>query len=367
MTLRDNADVVVIGGGIVGLACAFYLAKADLRVTLVEKGTIAGGASGRNGGHLSPTIDGTWAPLARLALDTWPELVPEIEGPTEFCRGGGLYIVVANDPTVPEDLLAYRRERGFVAELVSPEDCRKLLPGLSREIKGGVLSPRHGHVNPFLTARSLARTIQRMGVRLLVHTAVTGISVANGAVQGVVTDQGRIGAAFVVNAARPWAGEVAVMAGVACAVEPRRIQILLSEARPHLTDLIWGGNGLYARQARAGQLHFGSAGPAWDAPVVGYDRGLSPVTMQHTARLMLELMPGLGEVRILRSWSGTIGPTLDGAPILEACSEPKGLILATGFGGNGFVTAPAVGKIVADLESRGGTDVDIEGLRAARS
>src|SRR5262249_40159202 len=153
----------------------------------------AGEASGRNGGHLSPTIDGAWAPLARLTLDTWPELIPEIDGPTEYCRGGGLYIVVASDPTEPEDLFAYRRERGFVAELLSPEQCRELLPGLSGEIKGGVLSPRHGHVNPFLTARSLARTVEQMGVRLLLHTTVTGIGVSHGSVDGVVTDQGRIG------------------------------------------------------------------------------------------------------------------------------------------------------------------------------
>ena len=75
--------------------------------------------------------------------------------------------------------------------------------------------------------------------------------------------------------------------------------------------------------------------------------------MQHTAHLMLELIPALGEVRILRSWSGTIGPTPDGVPVLEACASPRGFILATGFGGNGFVTAPAVGKVVADLVAHG--------------
>jgi len=111
-----EAEVVVIGGGIVGVASAYYLSRRGIRVLLVEKGSIAGEASGRNGGHLSPTIDGAWAPLAKLALDTWPELVQEIEGPTEFCRAGGLYVIVADDPTEPIDLLHYRHERGFVAE-----------------------------------------------------------------------------------------------------------------------------------------------------------------------------------------------------------------------------------------------------------
>jgi sarcosine oxidase subunit beta len=364
--LQRETDVVVVGGGIVGVACAYYLARAGQRVIVVEKDLIAGGASGRNGGHLSPTIDGAWAPLAQLALDTWPELVDEIDGPTEYCRAGGLYILVAHDPIEPVDRLAYRRERGFVAELVSAEDCRGLLPGLAADIKGGVLSPRHGQVNPVLTARSLGHTAARLGVQFLVQTEVTGVLVRDDVVEGVHTTAGEIAAPVVVNAAGPWAAELARMVGIDCPVTPRRIQILLSEPLPPMTQLIWGGNGLYARQAHAGHLHFGSAGPAWDSPVEGFDRRLSPATMQHTAHLMLELMPALGEMRILRSWSGTIGPTPDGTPILEACASPRGFILATGFGGNGFVTAPAVGKVVADLVARGRTGVDIAGVRLER-
>jgi sarcosine oxidase, subunit beta len=364
--LMTEADVVVIGGGIVGVASAYYLARRGIRVLLVEKGSIAGEASGRNGGHLSPTIDGAWAPLARLALDTWPELVQDIEGPTEYCRAGGLYLIVADDPTEPTELLAYRHDRGFVAELLSPEDCRKLLPGLSHEIKGGVLSPRHGHVNPILTTKSLAAAATQYGANLWLHTQVTGIDVHDDAVTAVHTTRGPIGTPVVVDAAGPWAAQIAQMVGVACPITARRIQILLSEAQPPLTNLIWGGNGLYARQALSGQLHFGAAGPPWEPAVQDFDRGLSAPTMQRTARRMLELMPGLADVRILRSWSGVIGPTSDGVPILEACSTPRGFILATGFGGNGFVTGPAVGKIVAELVCTGTSSTDIDGLRPAR-
>jgi sarcosine oxidase subunit beta len=361
-----EADVVVVGGGIVGVASAYYLSRRGVRVLLVEKGSIAGEASGRNGGHLSPTIDGAWAPLAKLALDTWPDLVEEIEGPTEFCRAGGLYVIVADDPTEPIDLLHYRHERGFVAELLSPEDCRKLLPGLNHEIKGGVLSPRHGHVNPILTTKSLAAAAARNGAQFWLHTQVSGIEVHDEAIQKVHTTRGSISTPAVVDAAGPWAAQIAKMAGVDCPVTPRRIQILLSEAQPPLTNLIWGGNGVYARQALSGQLHFGAAGPPWEPAVQAFDRGLSAATMQRTARSMFELMPGLADVRILRSWSGVIGPSSDGVPILEACPTPRGFILATGFGGNGFVTGPAVGKIVAELVCTGTPAVDIDGLRLSR-
>ena len=266
--IRSETDVVVVGAGIVGVAAAYYLARAGKRVVVVDKGVIGGEASGRNGGHLSPTIDGAWAPLGQLALDTWPRLIPEIDGPTEYRRGGGLYVVVAQDPMDPVDILTYRAARGFVAELLSAEECRRHLPPVRNEIKGGVLSPRHGQVNPILTTKSLAHTAAvHFGVEFLLHSAVTAISVADGAVNGVRVASATIAAPTVVLAAGAWTGQLASTAGVACPIGPRRIQILLSEAMAQWTDLVWAGNGVYARQSLSGHLHFGSGGPAWESAV----------------------------------------------------------------------------------------------------
>ena len=361
-----EADVIVIGAGIVGVASAFYLARAGQRVVVVDKGVVAGEASGRNGGHLAPTIDGAWAPLGLLALETWPELIPEIDGPTEYRRGGGLYVVVADDPTDPADILAYRHAQGFVAEQLSPAECRSLLPALGEDIKGGVLSPRHGQVNPILTTKSLARTAMLAGAEFRVQTEVTAILTRDNRVEGVMTTHGALLAPVVVNAAGAWAGRIALMAGVECPIGPRRIQILLSEAMPVFTDVIWGGNGLYGRQAEVGHLHFGAGGPAWEPSVAEFDHGVAPGTMQRTAGRMLELMPGLGDVCILRSWAGVIGPSEDGVPVLQACAAPRGLVVAAGFGGNGFVTGPAVGKVVAALAMGRQPPVDIDGLQLDR-
>jgi sarcosine oxidase subunit beta len=265
------------------------------------------------------------------------------------------------------EILAYRRQRGFVAEALSPEECRKRLPGLAHDVKGGVLSPRHGQVNPILTTRSLAQTAERhFGVEFQLHSEVTGILTSGDAVQGVRTDGQTVASPIVVLAAGAWTGQLASLAGVTCPVGPRRIQILLSEAVPPLTDLVWAGNGVYARQAHAGHLHFGSGGPAWEPVVQRFDHTVTPGGMQRTARRMVEFMPGLGDVAVLRSWAGVIGPSADGVPILEACSSPRGLIIASGFGGNGYVTGPAVGKVVAELATTGSTKVDISGLSSNR-
>jgi sarcosine oxidase subunit beta len=359
-------DAVIVGGGVVGAAAAYYLARAGRRVLLVERGVIAGEASGRNGGHISPTVDGAWAHVGRLALELWPSLAEEIGRPTEYHRGGGLHLVLKDDPIEPEQLAAYRRARGFAAETLTPAECLRLLPGLTPRIKGGVFAPRSGHANPILTTKGLAKAAEEYGATIWTHTAVTGIAVRDGAVVGVETTRGYVAAPVVVNAAGAWAAQVGRMAGVVVPVIPRRIQILLSERMPPLTRLVWTGHGVYARQAVAGQLHFGAGGPAWDPAPARYDHTVTAPTMQRIARRMLELMPGLADTRILRAWAGVIGPGADGVPILEACATPRGLIVAAGWGGNGFGTGPAVGRIVCDLVLTGRTAIDIAGLSLAR-
>ena len=156
MAAGVEKDVVIVGGGVCGSASAYYLARAGKRVLLVEKGVIAGEASGRNGGHISPTVDGAWGPVGRLTLEIWPQLSEELGYPTEYRRSGGLYVVMEDDPFEPRQLADYRRECGFVAEPLTPEECFKLLPQLNRGIKGGVNAARNGHANPILTTKWLA-------------------------------------------------------------------------------------------------------------------------------------------------------------------------------------------------------------------
>src|SRR5207248_9355649 len=186
--MSATRDVVVMGGGVVGLCIARELAARGADVTVVDAGAIAGAASSRNGGQLSPGIDGAWAPIARRALDLWPALAEGL-GEIGYVRAGGLYVVMHADPTTPEQIVAYRRERGFVAETLTPAECAARLPGLAREIKGGVFSPKHGQVDPFLTTRALARDAESRGVRLPAHAPVIAIDANAGRVEGVRTDR----------------------------------------------------------------------------------------------------------------------------------------------------------------------------------
>jgi sarcosine oxidase subunit beta len=366
VTSTREADVAIVGGGIIGLSCAYYLARAGRRVVVFERRTVGDEASGRNGGHLSPTIDPVWGPLGLLSYTLWPALADELGRGTEYQRQGGVYVVLASEPIAPSRILQYRQDLGFTAELLSPADCQALLPGLQQEIQGGLFSPRSGQINPIATIKLLAHALRAAGVEIHEHRAVTGILTSTDRVAGIETAAGPVAAPIVIDAAGPWASAVGALASAHVPVVPRRIQILLSEALPPAYRQVWAGNGLYARQARAGQLHFGAGGPATDPPPLDVDRTVTLPTMQRIAHRMLELMPGLRDLRVLRSWAGVLAVTPDGNPIIDWSPGPAGLLVATGFGGNGFVLGPAVGHTVAQLICAGRTDIDLRPLRLDR-
>ena len=363
--MSATRDVVVIGGGVVGLCIAGELAGRGVHVTVVDAGAIAGAASSRNGGQLSPGIDGAWAPIARRALELWPALGERL-GDIGYVREGGLYLVMSADATTPEEIVAYRRERGFVAETLTPAECARRLPGLAREIKGGVFSPKHGQVDPFLATRALAREAESKGVRLLAHAPVIAIDTTAGRVEGVRTDRERVVADVVVDAAGPWADQVSALAGVRVPVAPRRIEIVASESLAPITRMVWGGNGLYCRQDARGRLHFGAEGPPWDPPARHFMLDVTAPTLQRIGRRMLELVPGLAGVGVTHAWSGIIAPTPDLMPVIDLSAGPSGFVIAAAFAGNGFGTAPAVGEIVADLITTGRSTFDVTPLALDR-
>lgn len=360
-----DADAIVIGGGIVGLTTTFQLARSGRRVVLVDRARPGAEASGRNGGHISPGVDGGWAELGRRALVLWPTLAAEL-GDVEFRRAGGLYVVMANDAVEPHELASHRRARGFLAEAVDAERCRSLLPPLAHDIKGGVLSSDRAQVNPQAVMARMTDAARDMGVTVWHSTTVTAIEVQHDEVRGVRTTSGSVSSGAVLVSAGPWTGEVAQLAGVDVHVRAQRIQMFVTEAVPRFTDMLWAGNGLYGRQAVTGQLHVGAEGPAWDPPAERFDHEVTAPTLQRIARRLSALMPGLADVCVLRAWAGIINHSADGFPIIDALARPRGLIVAAGMGGNGFGVGAVVGCAIAELVERGTTDLDLAPYRLAR-
>jgi sarcosine oxidase subunit beta len=221
-------------------------------------------------------------------------------------------------------------------------------------------------VDPVKTMRALARSAQAIGVALWTNEEVTAIDVADGTVHGVRTARRNVPADIVLIAAGAWSGRLARQAGVDLPVSPRRIQIVASAPTERVTDMLWGGNGLYSRQGSTGALHFGAEGPPWDPSVETFERRTTEPTLRRIARRMVELTPALRGLRLARAWSGIIGPSVDGQPIIDLTQAPSGLAFATGFGGNGFGTGPASGEAIAELILTGATSVETGAMRLAR-
>ena len=244
----DRADVVMIGGGVIGLASAYFISRRGWDVVLVEKGIPGWEASGRNGGWalgFSPEHyqEDERMALAREALQIWQTLDEELGAPTEFVLEGNLMVALEEDDMPPpyhEDMLERSRRWGGEARRVDLKEMREILPGVTERAIGGVFVPVSGHANPQLTAQAWVWAIERNGGRIYQNTTVTGIEVQNGRVTRVETTAGNIGADKVVNAAGPWANVIAGMTGQHLPVAQRALEMLCTMAVPPFTKVyLW--------------------------------------------------------------------------------------------------------------------------------
>lgn len=362
-----TADAVVIGGGISGVMSAYYLALAGLQVLLIERGVIAGEASGRNGGHVHPsTYDPAQRALGRLALDLWPEVIEQIELPTEYRQQGALTAIMPENAAQLEAVRNATPDPDEPVLALSAHDAHELVPQLAPDIAGAVFYPKCGNVNPIAASKAFAHAARQAGVTIWEGVTVTGIRVERDTIVGVDTSNDSVDTPVVVNCAGAWASGIGEMVGVTIPVLPHRLQILITEAVPTITGATFGGNNIYARQALSGQIHFGMLrGPAWDPPLERFDRSVTAPTLLQTARHMAQLAPGWGDVPILRSWAGVNSITPDGAPILDAAPQLSGFFIAAGFW-NGFGAGVATGRVISELVTTGRASVDISGLALER-
>ena len=357
----DRADVVVIGGGVVGLD-----------VVLLDRGIPGWEASGRNGGWavgLSVNYNREEAriPLALEAYRLWPTLEEELGAPTEFVEGGSLFVALTEEDAWLQDQALERCARwGVEAHRLVLKGLREVLPGVTDRALSGVFIPRAGHANPQLTCQAWVWALERRGVRVYANTPATGIGVRGGRVARVETPAGTVATERVVNAAGPWAGLVAGLVGRFLPVAPVRIEMLCTVPVPPLTRATFGGNGLYCRQALKGHLHFGGGAAQRVDLRQGAEKPTRSFITRGIARRFVELLPGLGDVPVLRTWAGVIDRTPDNLPIIDRLEEPEGMYVNAGFGGIGFSNSPGAGKAMAELVADGRCSFDISGLSARR-
>lgn len=358
--MSTRADAVVIGAGIVGAACARALAAGGLRVTVVERGTIASGSSGRGEGNLlvSDKPPGPELDLARASLDLWRRLGEELPDGFELERKGGL--VVAGAADAHEALLGFaagQRAAGVEARPVAAAELGELEPQLAPSA-GGVFYPEDMQLQPIRATAALLADARRRGAKVLTGAAVTGFARAgDGTLAAVETAAGPIATPVVVNAAGVRSAAVAKLAGSRLEVRPRRGYVLVTEPLPRLiahkvyaasyvADIAGAADSLQVSTViegtPAGPILIGSS-----RELVGFDERPHVAAWRRIAAAALELFPGLRRVRVIRIYHGFRPFPPDGLPLIGRDPRVPGLWHAAGHEGAGIGLAPATGALIA--------------------
>jgi len=310
-------DAVIIGAGIVGAACAYYLVQAGLSVAVVERNGIVAGTTAEGEGNIliSDKRPGPELDLALLSNRLWRELPEDIRSESELDAKGGL--VVAYDV---EDLQQLRYlaseqgEGGVHSQEVSSDEIHDYEPNLAPDLPGGVFYPGDLQVQPMRAAALLLRSATRGGALLLLRHHVTGLVVSNGRITGVDTSHRRLSTKIVVNAAGTASGDIAALAGLHLPIEPRRGFIVVTEALPRvIRHKVYGTD--YVANVESGDAALQTStvivGTASGTVLigascerVGFDRrgGLDVVSI--LCRGALRLFPVLAEVRAIRYYCG---------------------------------------------------------------
>jgi glycine/D-amino acid oxidase-like deaminating enzyme len=380
--LPRERDLVVIGAGMTGAACAWYAARAGLRVAVLDRGAVAGGTTGAGEGNLlvSDKEPGPELDLALLSTRLWREIAEDAEfgSQLEYEAKGGLVVAAKPEGLAALEALATEQRRsGVVAESVPENALSELEPQIARGLAGGVYYPQDAQVQPARAAALLIRDARRRGATLHTGTTVTALTRdASGAVTGVVTDRGTVRASWVLNAAGTWGGDVAQLAGAHLPVMPRRGFVLVTEPLPRLirhkvyaADYVANvASGSAALQSSA-VIEGTAAGPVLigaSRERVGFDRTFSLEVARLLARRAIELFPALAQVKAMRSYLGFRPYLPDHLPAIGPDPRAPGLLHACGHEGAGIGLAPATGHLITQILTGKSPDLDLTPFRPER-
>ena len=400
-THPSAADVVVIGGGIIGVSAGLFLALRGISVVLCEKGHVAGEQSSRNWGWCRRMgRDPRELPLVVEALRLWPELERLTGEDLGFRRSGILYLGETDaDVAFHEDWLRRAGDFALDTRIVEGAELAALLPGAARSFRSALYTASDGRAEPQKAAPAIARAARHAGATILQNCAVRGIERQGGRVAGVVTERGTIKASTVVVAGGAWSSMLCNDVGIRLPQLVVRSSVMRTapvEGGP--TNAAWGHGFAYRKRLDGGYTiaegsrsyhdivpasfrflpdflsllkdNWRDVGLRFGAPFFSGYSGCSPrrpqgqsvyeahrtldpepsrALLRDARKRMDAAFPFLANVPTVQEWAGYIDATPDAVPVIAPVKSLPGLVVATGFSGHGFGIGPGAGRLVADL------------------
>ncbi|MBR0657640.1 NAD(P)/FAD-dependent oxidoreductase [Neoroseomonas oryzicola] len=367
-----RADVIIVGGGLMGAATALFLRQRGVSVILLERDLVGSHASGTNFGNVRrqgrflPQL-----PLANRSREIWGRLPEVIGEDAEFLPSGHLRVAFS-DAAIGK-LEAYARDArpyGLELELITGNALRARFPFLSPEARMASYSPLDGHANPRLAAPAFARAARRAGAEVQERTEV--LSIAKSAEDFLVeTPAGTFRAPILQVSSGAWGGRMAEAFGEPVPITPRGPQMGVTEPVPYRIAPVLGvasdvtEEGVYLRQVERGNIVFGG-GLRSEASLDTKRARLDPVNTLRQLPYLARLLPAVRALSVIRTWSGVEGYMRDDIPVMGPSAKVPGLFYAFGFCGHGFQLGPGVGATMAELIATGSPGVPIDPFLISR-
>ena len=362
--MNTTADAIIIGGGIVGAACAYYLSERGLAVHLIERDFPASGTSRACDGLILQwdKLPGAELSLGLASQKLWHQLAEELETEIGFEQAGTIFLAEqADQMEVGEQKAAALSGSGQRAEVLTPKELRELEPELAPDLAGGILFPDDLQVDPRRATLAMLAAARRRGAQIHRGEPVLDLQHAPGdkaIITGVITPGGSIAAPHIICAAGVWSAEIARMAGLDIPIRPRKGHILVCDIHPKKIHhpLLEGGYAttvqsaaedlqvaLAAEMTASGSLLLGSS-----REFAGFDRRVLLAVIRAIAQRAARFLPGLVYSSIIRSYAGLRPWSPDHLPLIGPAEHAPGFYLASGHEGAGIGLAPITGKLIAD-------------------
>lgn len=358
--MKSYSDIIVVGGGIIGLSIATELANSGIAVTLIEQGMFGGEASVAAAGMLAPLKEFTKpGPLLDMGIrslqlyDNWVSELKEATGIDCQLSTAGILTVAMTE--MEEDWLQERyqwqKTEGYDIRLLSTGEVHERESHLSKKIRQAIYSPHEADINNRLLLEALVIQAEKRNVHLLQNTAVIGLKQTGHKITGVVTNKGEMEANHVIVASGAWAADILRQVGVDVPVYPVRGQIAsVGSDNSPLSHVVFGKNG-YLVPKQDSRIIVGAT-----EDLAGFERSTTVYGVSTVLKGAMSIVPAISQAPFLQAWAGLRPATVDGYPILGPVPDWTGLTIACGHYRNGILLAPLTAKWIAEYVRSGETE-----------